>query len=529
EMQFGNYDHKQVNADFTGPLNDVGSLLYRFVAVGKDSGTQIDHADEERVLAAPSVIWRPNDRASITLYGEYQYDRSKNTNAFFGLDGTLFDAPNGRIPMETFISEPGWDRYGGTRWRFGYAAEFWINDSWQVRHQFRRDDVDGLMKSMYAAWWLGFADENGEADPDGQYVNRLWYVNKDTSEITNTELLVQGDLQTGSISHTVLFGVDGVVNEAGTRSAELPATPLNVYSPEYGVFPEPVLGDAPLSENEVRRAGVLVQDQMKIADSLSVRAGLRRDMVRNAVVGGDTEKDWATSANLGVIYEVLPGLAPYASYSESFDPVAGLDAQGLGFKPKRGKQYEGGVKWQSQAIPMQATASVYSIEEKNRLIDDPDNFGFSVQLGKARIRGVELEAQGEISTWSVQGAYAYTRVRANAEGFGGNINPNVQIEGIPEQSASLWAIHDFRELGFAGLRLGGGVRYIDSIGDGTGNLSVPSVTLFDAMASYDKDAWRFSLNANNLADKEYIAVCLGRGDCWFGPRRRIVGSVSYRW
>jgi iron complex outermembrane receptor protein len=49
------------------------------------------------------------------------------------------------------------------------------------------------------------------------------------------------------------------------------------------------------------------------------------------------------------------------------------------------------------------------------------------------------------------------------------------------------------------------------------------------MASYDMSAWRFSLNANNLADKEYIAVCLSRGDCWFGPRRRIVGAVTYRW
>lgn len=527
--QVGNYDHKQLSADFTGRLNDDGSLLYRFVALGKDTGTQIEHADEERVLAAPSVTWRPNDRASVTLYGEYQYDRSKNTNAFLGLDGTLFDAPNGRIPTDVFIGEPGWDRYGGTRWRFGYETELWLNESWQVRHNVRHDDVEGLMKSMYAAWWDGFVDASGGADADGQYLNRYWYVNDDTSEITNAELLLQGDVQTGPVSHTLLVGVDGVVNEAGTRSAELLGPPLNVYSPVYGVFPEPSIGDTALTESEVRRAGVLVQDQMKIAERLSVRAGLRRDMVRNAVVGGDIEKDWATSVNVGLIYEVLPGLAPYASYSESFDPVAGIDAAGRGFKPKRGKQYEGGLKWQSQAIPLQATASVYSIEEKNRLADDPDNFGFSVQLGKARIRGVELEAQGEVAAWTLQSSYTYTRVRANAESFGGNIDPEQQLEGIPANQASLWAVHDFRDFGLAGFKLGGGVRYVDHIGDGTGNIFVPSVTLFDAMASYERDSWRVSLNANNVTDKDYLAVCLGRGDCWFGPRRRIVGAVMYRW
>lgn len=527
--QFGNYDYKQLNADFTGSVNDDGSLLYRLVALGKDSGTQIDHADDERALAAPSVTWRPNDRASVTLYGEYQYDRSKNTNAFLPMTGTLYDAPNGRIPMELFISEPSWDRYGGTRWRYGYEAEYWFTDSWQLRHNLRHDGVNGLMKSMYADWWDGFRDADDNANEAGQYLRRYWYVNEDSSDITSSELLAQGELHTGSVSHTVLFGVDGLLNDASQRTAELPGPLLNVYAPEYGVFDEPSLGDAPVTRNEIRRAGVLLQDQMKIAERLSVRAGLRRDMVRNEVVGTEVEKDWATSSNLGIVYEVLPGLAPYASYSESFNPVSGVDAQGRGFEPKRAKQLEGGLKWESQSIPLQASAALYSIEEKNRLADDPNNVGSSIQIGKARIRGVELEAQGEVDAWSVLGSYTYTRVRANAGDYGGNLDSKEQLEGIPEHSASLWAVHDFSNAGFTGFRLGGGVRYVDRIGDGTGNVFVPSVTLFDAMASYDTTAWRFSLNANNLADKEYIAVCLARGDCWFGPRRRIVGSVTYRW
>jgi iron complex outermembrane receptor protein len=309
----------------------------------------------------------------------------------------------------------------------------------------------------------------------------------------------------------------------------LPASALNVYSPVYGVFDEPSLGDAAVTRNEIRRAGILLQDQMKIADRLSVRAGVRRDMVRNEVIGADVEKDWATSTNLGVVYEVLPGIAPYVSYSESFNPVSGVDAQGRGYKPKRGEQIEGGVKWQSQSLPLQATASVYSLEEKNRLANDPNDVNSSIQIGKARIRGVELEAQADVDAWSVLTSYTYTRVRASAGDFGGNLDRNQQLEGIPENSASLWAVHDFSDLGVKGFKLGAGARYIDHIGDGTGNVFVPSVTLFDAMASYDTSSWRFALNANNVADKSYIAVCLARGDCWFGPRRRIVGSVTYRW
>jgi iron complex outermembrane receptor protein len=527
DVQFGNYDYKQAGVDLTGPLNDT--LAYRIVAVGKDSNTQIEHADEERALIAPSMTWRFADESSMTLYGEYQYDRSKNTNAFLGLEGTLYDAPHGRIPTDLFIGEPAWDRYGGTRWRFGYALDLALSDSWQLRHNLRHDDVEGLMESMYAAWWNGFVDENGDPDPDGEYLGRPWYIYDDSSRITTAEWLVQGRLDSGAIKHTLLFGVDGMLHDASMTSASGEGTPLNVYSPVYGSFPRPSLAGETPTENEIRRIGFLAQDQMKISDRFSVRLGLRRDMVRNAVVGSDLEKDWATSVNFGVVYEIIPGLAPYASYSESFNPVTGTDALGRGFKPKEAKQIEGGVKWESQSLPLQASAAIYTLEEQNRLAEDPNNVGFSIQLGKARIRGVELEAKADLAAWSLLGSYTYTRVRASATAFGGNLDPDEQLEGIPESSASIWAVHDFTNMGLPGFRLGGGVRYIDRIGDGTGNVFIPSVTLFDAMASYDMGSWRFALNANNLTDKSYIATCLARGDCWFGQRRRVVGSATYRW
>lgn len=528
-VQLGNFDLRQVNADFTGPLNGDGTLLYRLVAVGKESGTQIEHAEEERALLAPSLTWQFADDSSLTVYAEYQYDDSENTNAFLGLEGTLYDAPHGRIPTDLFIGEPAWDTYGGTRYRFGYALDLALSESWSLRHQLRHDDVEGLMESLYASWWLGFLDANGDADPNGEYLGREWYIYDDSSRVTTAEWLVQGKLDTGAVKHTLLFGVDGMLHDASQGYAWGEGTPLNVYAPVYGTFARPSLGGATPTENEIRRIGILAQDQMKLNDRLSMRVGLRRDMVRNAVVGSEMEKDWATSVNFGVVYEVIPGLAPYASYSESFNPVGGTDADGRGFKPKEAKQIEGGLKWESQSLPVQATAAYYTIEEKNRLADDPNNVGSSIQLGEAKIRGVELEARADLAAWGLLGSYTYTRVRASAGSFGGNLDPDEQLQGIPEHMATAWVVHDFTSLGLEGFKLGGGIRYIDRTGDGTGDVFVPSVTLFDAMASYDTGPWRFALNANNLTDKTYIATCLSRGDCWFGQARRVVGSATYRW
>lgn len=126
-VRAGSNQLREIHTDLTGPLTADGELLYRMVAVGKESDTQIDYADEKRLLFSPSITWNASDDFSLTAYGEYQYDRSKNTNAFLGLEGTLEPAANGPIPRDLFIGEPEWDRYGGTRNRFGYSLNYQLN------------------------------------------------------------------------------------------------------------------------------------------------------------------------------------------------------------------------------------------------------------------------------------------------------------------------------------------------------------------------------------------------------------------
>ena len=127
-VQFGNESRKQVAADMTGALDSDGSLLDRPGLLGKDSGTQVDHADEQRIFIAPSLTWLPAAGTSIIVFAEYQKDESGNVNGFFPIEGTLTPAPNGFIPSETFIGEPDWDRYGGERIRFAYQVEHALSD-----------------------------------------------------------------------------------------------------------------------------------------------------------------------------------------------------------------------------------------------------------------------------------------------------------------------------------------------------------------------------------------------------------------
>ena len=57
---------------------------------------------------------------------------------------------------------------------------------------------------------------------------------------------------------------------------------------------------------------------------------------------------------------------------------------------------------------------------------------------------------------------------------------------------------------------------------------VPGMALVDLVLAYETAQWRYALNINNATDKTYVSTCLSRGDCWYGARRNVVASATYR-
>jgi iron complex outermembrane receptor protein len=524
--QAGNENHKQVAADMTGPLNEDGSLLYRFVALGRDSDTQVQYADMERQYVAPSLTWLPSDATSLTAYLQYQHDRSRNTEGFFPLAGTLLPAPNGRIASDVFVGEPDWDTYGGERWRGGYQIEHRLNENWTLRHHVRHDRVDGEQRSMYANFWEVDRSGNGygsNALGDNRTIGRTWYATDDKGRITNADLLAEGRLSFGATQHTVLFGVDGMRSKNYKTNWSGAATPLDVYTPVYGTFALPVLNAANANYLEVthtRQWGVLLQDQLKMQERWVLVAGVRRDRVETTVDGAATADDHAWSKNLGLVYLAGGGWSPYVSYSESFE-AQGASSAGAIFDPKRGEQIEAGLKWTPENRPVTAAAAVYELKEKNRLTEDPTDPTNQIPLGPVTVKGVEIETAANLRDWDVLASYSYTHTRDNDSGH--------RLPNVPDRSASLWALHKFDSYGWSGLRAGLGVRRIGATWDGADELRTPPATLLDALLSWDNGRWRYAVNASNLTDKTYFAACLNRGDCWYGTRRKLVASAGYRW
>src|SRR3546814_691314 len=103
----GNHNHKEVQADLTGPVTEDGQWLYRVVAVARDSGTQVQYAPNDRLMLAPSLTWQPSAATSLTLQGYFQKDKAGTTQSFLPWNGSVSYNPHGQVPTRRFVRQPG--------------------------------------------------------------------------------------------------------------------------------------------------------------------------------------------------------------------------------------------------------------------------------------------------------------------------------------------------------------------------------------------------------------------------------------
>ena len=533
-VRYGSHDRKEAMADVTGPITD--DLAGRLVARVRDSGTPTDFVPDDRVMVAPSLTFAPTMDTRVTLLGLYQEDDGGSTSQFLPLVGTILPNPNGQLDNGLFIGKPGWDAYDGRLLQGTVIAEHRFSDAVRVNAKARYIDSDLTYLTHYPDSYSNPANpyvipgtDPLEPDPEQRIIGLYADGSVARMEIFSTDNNAQVNFGTGeNVEHTLLAGVDyswSRVRKTGGYGYEY----IDIYDIDYdalsdfgGGLPP---GAAPYEDVKQEQLGLYLQDQIRLWDRVSVVLGARRDYVNSTSFGTEAIDASATSFRAGIIGEVVSGVSPFFSYTESFEPISGTDSSGNPFVPKSGRQYELGVKFQPNDASM-ITLTGYHIKENNRPIDDPstpDPFD-QMQAGSLTSKGVEFEARTELpGRLQVIANYSYNE--AELEGT------NVQLDDVPKHNASLWLSRPFALDAETTLTLGGGARYSGahrSFGfafpDG---IRTPGYTLVDAYAELGWRNWSFSLNATNLLGKDYYSACLARGDCFMGAERNVFGTVSY--
>ena len=517
QLQYGSFDRKQIAFDSTGPLDDDGTLLYRVVAIGRDSQTQVDHTQDNRLVFMPSLTWRPNEQFEWTLMANVQKDDGGTTSGFLPHRGTVLSAPYGEIGSERFVSEPGFDEYDTEQKALTSQMSWRLDETWTLRQNLRWQKSKVSYQTMY-----GWPPVLGA---DDRTVNRVWSVSKPEVTIWSADHQAESRFDTGALQHTLLMGVDYRHAVTDSRSARGVATPLDLYDPVYGTFDPSGITLSDVPQQRAVQKGLYVQDQIRL-DKWLTTLGLRKDWADTRVEDGNRQKDDAVTGRVGLTYLFDNGVAPYISYSESFTPIIGLNTiTQQSYKPLEGEQWELGIKYQPVGSNTLLTAAVFDLREKNRQMPDPANPLSTIQAGEARVKGLELEGLVEVDpNWDLIATYSYLDSEVAK---GPPAQQGKRIASVPEHMASLWSQHRFSVAGISGFSAGAGVRYVGASWDGTDSLKTPSTTLFDAMLGYAYQDWSFTLTATNLEDETYYTTCLSRGDCFTGNRRTVVATASY--
>lgn len=518
EVQVGSNDRKQIALDVTGPVNEDKTLLYRMVALTRNSNTQVDYVNDDAVVLMPSLSWRPTTDTNVTVLYTYQENKSKVSSQFLPAIGTLFDGPQGKIPTSRFAGEPGWDRYDTKKNELALFADQRLNEAWKVKANLRKTNSSSITREIYTT-------TNAVLDAAGNISRTITTADRAT-DVVASDIRLEGDLRLGPTRHQVTLGFDyqnALWKEWNYLSATLPGT-FNVYSPVYGTVNTSALTSADTADNKIVQSGFYITDHMEIGPVV-VSAALRRDNASNQVIGGatpGTAKNQATTGQAGVMYRFANGISPYISYSEAFVPNLGTDGSGGYLKPTTGTQDEAGVKYLSPTGNTSLAFAWFDIMQQNRVSNGAMPGG--LEQAQAAINGWEINAKQRLGALELLGNY--TDMSAT--------NPTTQkrLSSVAEKAASVWAQYHFA----GGWRAGIGSRYTGNV---TGNLGMPvapSVVQYDAMIGYTVGKWDWRLNVQNLTDEEYVSWCRGPAtltstvlrDCGYGARRNVMLTANFK-
>lgn len=532
-FEIGSFDRTQIATDLNY-VNSDNSVMGRFVGLYRDSQTQIEQVNDDSLVIAPSITFRPGDSTEITVLADYTKRESDTAHQFLPVTGTLLESASGlSIDPTAYVGEPGFNQYDTESWALTLLAEQEINDTLSVDLSSRYRDGE----SIYRQTWVSFAGNGIARITDDGWGPRSWYKADGFSTQFQVDARLRAEVQTGELEHSILVGASHQNIDSRTDTLFLYGIDfttfdfvgglINVFDPVYGFTPD--LGDVSRgADSNDRIYGVYVHDEITWGNWV-VNAGVRFDEVDNEVSYNGvstTSTESAASLSVSALYNFDNGLRVYANYSESFNPVVGTDTvTNEAFKPEEGQQYELGLKFQPSNTEHLFTAAIFDIElsnlsNPNSLVNAP-----SQQEGVSTVQGFESDIVLNFGEVSIDAFFTIL----DSEDPDGN-----QRSSIPESKASLW--FNYEPEAIEGLYTGVGVRYtgesessgISALTGDTLTYVTPNYTVLDLLVGYTVNDWDFSINVRNAADKEYYATCLARGDCFPGEVRSVSAKVSYQ-
>jgi len=563
----GSYNTFRMASDFTGPMNNEKTLLYRLnLAYQNGQSFRVLQGGEDLVIA-PSISFIPTDRTQLNV--DFVYSKTKSR---LDRGQPIFGATAGTDLYSTPIS-----------FAIGkendYANELSLFTTASLQHKFT-DNISfnaSYMKFLYDEDLLEHRTSNRYAvDADGVEIPTLMEMQtirrKRKNYNDNITLYLVNDFSTGPLVHKLLVGYDYIQNVSPLGGSNYNARgyrnaanndALNAYDPairdNYLIrdnrpvpnVPHFDLANPDYSISEISGYfnvssaqavtkyfvnGIYLQDQISwgpIQALLAFRQEYYTDILNYQKDNAEEVQQQAFIPRFGLVYTPFEPVSFYATYAQGYQPQGGgtigdPDRYGGPFDPLTSTMYEGGAKMEFLNKQLAINAAIYQIEQNNILINanNPENPDELRQLGQQRSRGIELDVYGQLlPNLSVTANWAINETmitESDNEAEEGTILPNA-----PKNQGSVWAKYTFTSRALHGVGIGVGTNYVSTRTTFSDVLTLPSYVVADAALYYTIDKFRLSANLNNVFNKTHWVGGYDFNRLFPGTPRNFLVGIGY--
>lgn len=531
-VSLGTEGERRGEFDLGWNANDAAR--FRLTGAAENSNSFRDQFQLNRQAIAPSAQFRFDADTTLNLEADYLHDRRTSDQ---GLPAYLGRPVN--VPINTYYGSANAANtsYNDVDAKSASASlDHRFNDSLSYHAAVRAYDFS-LERKNYVTYEPIKIAPNPVVTLDQSTRFREDHGVDGMFELTQKTMLF-------GMKHELLYGVElSQQQKFDTIYSTNKVATYSLYNPQLIDLPG-VKPGSPAKTNAATvlgLAGVYTQDLISLTEHWKVLAGVRFDYLtqtRNDYTAAHVNLDRidrAWSPRVGLIYEPLDWVTLYASYSQSFSPLAdtlissGAFANGSALAPQKTTSYEIGSKFDLGGSAS-ASVALFDMKQTNQQIADPANPTYALPIGTQRSRGLELSMTGEIAPkWSVYAGYAYLNgsVDGSPQATSAGLVLQDNTPGLmPRHSASVWIKRDLK-YGFyaaAGAQFQS-ARYTSA----SDQVTLPAYVTFDLGTGYHGKKVDLTLTLDNLFDRKYFIAAHGNADMYNMPGAPRTLTVTARW
>jgi catecholate siderophore receptor len=531
----GTDDYRQFTADLNKKIAENSAirvnLLQRDEGSWRSNPVTGTEPEVHRKGAAINASFGVGTANEFSLVHSSVYARD---NADYGLS---FDPPT-RAVSTRFAPESFW----------GIDANFFRSDTHlstlAYTHRFE-NRAELRTQLRYAKYGLAYWASAPSATIAPSALGNAPKTRKSDTQNTTLQTDYTQTLNAFGVKHALLAGFE-YLDEDNRRSAlvNLGTTAAPRYDRSVLATPVTYTG---------KTYAAYAQDSVQFAPQWRLTLGLRRDQLKAnySSLTSPRLEFGQNSTRAGLSYEPSEDSHYYLSASNAFSPTADLyQLSGGAYPPERSKVIELGSKWLLVHGDLALRLAAYRADKDWERNTDLESTA-AILTKKRRTDGFEAEAAGRITAnWEVFAGVALMNAKILEVAENRNATTGVltradarftgqRARNAPAYTFNLWTTYKLSEQWKIGGGLEGkGKRYVYSpsaadasalFASGAFNPNTaPAYVRWDAMVSYEKQAWTLRLNLKNITDKLYYEGLYDNGGFAVpGMRRSVVATAEY--